>query len=121
PANEFVFRFIGESSCLSAMVDERGINFSGEPMQIPCLKDLPHGAVRLFFRPSWLCLGAPAEQCDNRIPARLKFSEFLGDIHRYHLDVGGSVLVADRRSPLESRSGDPVTLGWNSNEMVVFH
>jgi ABC-type Fe3+/spermidine/putrescine transport system ATPase subunit len=120
PANEFVFRFIGESSCLPVLVADGGITVSGQTVQAPCTASLPQGAARLFFRPSWLHLGQSAEQCDNRISARLKFSEYLGDTHRYHLDVAGSILVADRRAPLESVSGEMVTLGWNSHEMIVF-
>jgi ABC-type Fe3+/spermidine/putrescine transport system ATPase subunit len=120
PANEFVFRFIGESSCLPVQVDSRGISVSGKPVAAACAEKLPKGDVRLFFRPNWLHVGDPAEQCENRLPVRLKFVEFLGDVHRYHLDAGSSVLVADQRRPLGVAVGNMVTLGWNSSEMMVF-
>lgn len=120
PANEFVFRFIGESSCLPVQVDERGVMVDEQRIEVPCASTLPRGAVRLFFRPTWLHLGSSAEQCQNRIRARLMFSEFLGDSHRYHLEVGGSVLIADCRVPLSARHGELVPMGWNSREMVIF-
>jgi ABC-type Fe3+/spermidine/putrescine transport system ATPase subunit len=120
PASEFVFRFIGESSFLPVQVDGRGISVSGEPVAAPCAKALPQGSVRLFFRPSWLHVGDPAEQCENRLPVRVKFVEFLGNVYRYHLDAGSSVVVVDRRNPLGVPVGTTVTLGWNSSEMMVF-
>jgi ABC-type Fe3+/spermidine/putrescine transport system ATPase subunit len=120
PANEFVFRFIGESSCLLVQVDSQNVSVSGTPIAAPCQQKLPQGDVRLFFRPSWLHVGDVAERCENRLPVRLKFVEFLGDVHRYHLDAGGSVLVVDQRRPLGAAIGNMVTLGWNSSEMMVF-
>jgi ABC-type Fe3+/spermidine/putrescine transport system ATPase subunit len=120
PASEFVFRFIGESSCLPGRVDGNSILISGQPVSVPCAKALPHGDVRLFFRPSWLQLGDPAEQCENQLSVRLKFVEYLGEVYRYHLDVGNSTVVVDRRNPINVTIGDELRLGWNSHEMMVF-
>jgi ABC-type Fe3+/spermidine/putrescine transport system ATPase subunit len=120
PANEFVFRFMGESSSLPVLVTPEGISVSGVIVALPRSGTLTHGNARLFFRPAWLHLGEGALACDYRLLAKLKFTEFLGDAHRYHLDVGGSVLVVDRRTPLAAGAGDLLDLGWNNHDMAVY-
>jgi ABC-type Fe3+/spermidine/putrescine transport system ATPase subunit len=120
PSSEFVFRFIGESSSLPVQVTPQGVTLSGKVVAKPDSAKLTLGDARLCFRPGWLHLAGGAQGCDTQVSGRLKFSEFLGDVHRYHLDVDGSVLVADQRTPLNVPPGEMVQLGWNTREMMVF-
>jgi hypothetical protein len=65
-------------------------------------------------------MGAEAERCENRVTGRVTFFEYLGDVYRYHVDIGGVGLFADHAGMAPFGPGDQVLLGWSSRDMTVF-
>jgi len=113
PASEFVYTFIGESCCLR-------VNNANQPIDITLENSLPAGEARLYVRPSRLRLGPQALTLPNRLKARVKFVEFLGDTNRYHLQAGGADLFADHAGEMAMAPGATVDLGWLTADMRVF-
>jgi ABC-type Fe3+/spermidine/putrescine transport system ATPase subunit len=122
PVSEFTFRFLGESFFLPAIVEPQGgLRLDGGVhIAAPSSLSGKSGPTRIYFRPSWLKLGAAAANCDTRITGRLVLREFLGDIYRYHVKVGDSVLKADNTALLDLTPGETVTLGWAAADAVVY-
>ncbi|MDF2763153.1 MAG: cysA [Rhodospirillales bacterium] len=120
PANEFVYVFIGESCCLPLTVNGALRAPDGRPIDLSLARPLPEGAHRLYVRPKQLRIGSEAEVCENRILGRITFFEYLGDVYRYHVDVGGVGLFVDHAGMAPFGPGDQVLLGWSSRDMTVF-
>ncbi len=113
PANEFVYTFIGESCCLR-------VNSTDQPLDLTLETALPPGDARLYIRPSRLRMGAEALALPNRLKARVKFVEFLGDTNRYHLQAGAVEIFADHAGEMTLAPGSTVDLGWLTADMRVF-
>jgi ABC-type Fe3+/spermidine/putrescine transport system ATPase subunit len=112
PASEFVYTFIGESCCLRVNNAAQSLDLT---LETPLL-----GEARLYVRPSRLRLGPDAASLPNRLKARVKFVEFLGDTNRYHLQAGDADLFADHAGEMSLAPGATVDLGWLTADMRVF-
>ena len=121
PASEFVFTFIGESCCLPVSAEGSAVrDRTGMEVDLQLAQPLPGGECRVYVRPSRLRIGRDAEACANRIGAAVAFSEFLGDVWRYHLKAGAIELFCDYAGPQAFKPGERVIAGWSSEHMSVF-
>lgn len=120
-SNEFVHTFVGESSCLSVLVDSGAIRDSGGlPLDLTLADPLAEGAHRIYLRPTHIRLGSAARNMPNKLSATLSFVEFLGETRRFHLRAGTSELIADQTDMPEVGPGEPLEIGWESSVMRVF-
>jgi ABC-type Fe3+/spermidine/putrescine transport system ATPase subunit len=78
------------------------------------------GGWRLYIRPSRWRLAEPAAQAENLLSARVQLVEFLGDIHRYHLQAGALEFFADDAGARRYQPGDQVDVGWQSADMRAY-
>jgi putative spermidine/putrescine transport system ATP-binding protein len=127
PDSLFVAQFLGESNALAATVERRD---GGQ-----CVASLPGGEtivatavgacvaggkVDLVLRPEKVALGAAAQACANRFPARVVEATFLGDQLRVRLAVLGredfvlKLPNAAGQSALEP--GTTVEIGWRTED-----
>ena len=119
PANEFVYTFIGESCCLKIqMASGMVADADNSALDLHLGNNLPDGAWRLYIRPSRLQIDRA--DLDNRLRAKLDFSEFLGDLHRYHFKAGKLELFVDHQGAIPHRPGDLVDIGWRSADMMAY-
>ena len=119
PANEFVYTFIGESCCLKIqMASGMVADADNSALDLHLGNNLPDGAWRLYIRPSRLQIDRA--DLDNRLRAKLDFSEFLGDLHRYHFKAGKLELFVDHQDAIPHRPGDLVNIGWRSADMMAY-
>jgi putative spermidine/putrescine transport system ATP-binding protein len=127
PDSLFVAQFLGESNALAATVERRD---GGQ-----CVATLPGGEtivatavgacvvggkVDLVLRPEKVALGAAAQACANRFPARVVEATFLGDQLRVRLAALGredfvlKLPNAAGQSALEP--GTTVEIGWRTED-----
>ena len=119
PASEFVYTFIGESCCLKTqMASGAAADADGATIDLRLANGLADGDWRLYVRPSRLQIDRA--DLDNRLKARLDFTEFLGDVHRYHFKAGRIELFVDHQGAIAHRPGDLVDIGWRSADMVAY-
>lgn len=119
PASEFVYTFIGESCCLRAQVSAGATaDIEGTPLDLRLSEPLGEGAWRVYIRPSRLHLGRTDMQ--NGLKARLDFTEFLGDVHRYHFRTGRLELFVDHPGAVAHKPGDLVDIGWQTADMMAY-
>lgn len=119
PASEFVYTFIGESCCLRAQFAAgAAADSEGQPLDLRLSTPLGDGAWRLYIRPSRIHLGRSDMQ--NGLRARLEFTEFLGDVHRYHFKAGKLELFADHPGGIMYKPGDLVDIGWQTADMMAY-
>ncbi|MGX5720422.1 ABC transporter ATP-binding protein [Shinella zoogloeoides] len=119
PASEFVYTFIGESCCLRAQVSAgAAADSAGAPLELRLAQPLGEGAWRIYIRPSRLHLGRA--DMPNGLKARLDFTEFLGDVHRYHFKAGKLELFVDHPGAVVHKPGDAVDIGWQTADMVAY-
>ena len=121
PANEFVYKFIGESSQMP--VRAHGGAFAdmvGQPLDLHLHEALSDGYWRLYVRPSRLKLAAEAAAQPNRLQAKIQFIEFLGDVYRYHFKAGALEVFADHAGAIGHATGDVVEIGWQTADMERF-
>jgi ABC-type Fe3+/spermidine/putrescine transport system ATPase subunit len=121
PANEFVYTFIGESCCLPVRVTPEAVTDpAGERLDCTLERPLEPGDCRIYVRPSRLRLSDGRDGSPNRLRGRIHFVEFLGDIYRYHLKAGSLELFLDHMGRTGHSVGDPIEVGWRSEDMVAF-
>lgn len=121
PANEFVYNFVGESCCMAVNVDAGNItDEAGNSLDMRLETTLPDGPCRLYVRPSRLKIDLDDSGLGNRMAADIRFSEYLGDVFRYHLAAGGLEIFADHPERLAKQQGERVQLAWRSEDMRVF-
>jgi ABC-type Fe3+/spermidine/putrescine transport system ATPase subunit len=121
PTSEFVYNFIGESCCLPVRISNGAItDLGGSPVALTLGNVPAEGDVRLYVRPSRIRLGADTGTMPNRLEARVHFVEFLGDVNRYHLKAGALEMFADHGGSLGLSPGQPVTVGWQNEDLQVF-
>ncbi|OJT97852.1 MAG: hypothetical protein BGN83_19575 [Rhizobium sp. 63-7] len=119
PASEFVYTFIGESCCLKVqMASGTAADADGAAIDLRLANGLADGDWRLYVRPSRLQIDRA--DLDNRLKAKLDFTEFLGDVHRYHFKAGRIELFVDHQGAIARRPGDLVDIGWRSADMVAY-
>lgn len=119
PASEFVYTFIGESCCLRAQVSAgAAADSAGAPLELRLAQPLGEGAWRIYIRPSRLHLGRA--DMPNGLKARLDFTEFLGDVHRYHFKAGKLELFVDHPGSVVHKPGDAVDIGWQTADMMAY-
>ncbi len=119
PANEFVYTFIGESCCLRLRISGGAVaDIDGATLELRLSRRLADGAWRIYVRPSRLALGRADMQ--NCLKARLEFTEFLGDVHRYHFKAGQMELFVDHPGAVVHKSGDLIDIGWHTEDMMVY-
>jgi ABC-type Fe3+/spermidine/putrescine transport system ATPase subunit len=119
PANEFVYTFIGESCCLRAQISGGAVADSeGAALELRLSSRPSDGASRIYIRPSRLALGRADMQ--NCLRAKLDFTEFLGDVHRYHFKAGKMELFVDHPGAVAHKSGDLIDIGWQDADMMVY-
>lgn len=121
PANEFVYTFIGESCCLPVSFrDGRAQDQAGAALDLHLRQRPADGDWRLYIRPSRWRLAEAAAQAENRLSARVQLAEFLGDVHRYHLQAGTLEFFADDAGQRRYQPGDQVDVGWQSADMRAY-
>lgn len=119
PANEFVYTFIGESCCLKMqMASGAAADTDGAPLALHLADGLPDGSWRLYVRPSRLQIDRA--DLENGLRATLDFTEFLGDVHRYHFKAGKLELFVDHQGAIPHRPGDVVDIGWRTTDMMAY-
>jgi ABC-type Fe3+/spermidine/putrescine transport system ATPase subunit len=117
PASEFVYTFIGESCCMPVQFSSgAAADEAGEIIDLQMRQRPGDGAWRLYVRPSRLRLGDASKACDNRLNARIRFVEFLGEVYRYHLGAGAVELFCDCPAATGHNAGDLVPVGWDSRD-----
>lgn len=125
PSNKFVADFLGTANVLagrieqsaqgSQFVSDGGIHF---PYSAAETNDLS-----LMFRPQSLgiCHGEVAEGMIE-LKGKVLHREFLGNLIRYGVDVGGQVLMVDdphRRGIQHIRHGEQIRVALKSSEIVA--
>ena len=119
PASEFVYTFIGESCCLHTRISGgMAADSDGAALELRLASRLDDGAWRIYVRPSRVALGRADMQ--NCLKARLDFTEFLGDVHRYHFKAGKMELFVDHPGAVAHKSGDLIDIGWKTEDMMVY-
>jgi ABC-type Fe3+/spermidine/putrescine transport system ATPase subunit len=121
PASEFVFTFIGESCCLPVRKTGGAVkDRNDQAIDMTLARPLGEGDWRLYVRPSRLKIGRAAARSQNRIQGEIAFSEFLGDVWRHHVKAGALELFCDYAGEEKFRTGEPASVGWESEHMSVF-
>jgi ABC-type Fe3+/spermidine/putrescine transport system ATPase subunit len=121
PANEFVYTFIGESCCLPVTFkDGKAQDLAGAPLALHLQERPADGIWRLYIRPSRWHLAEAAAEMQNRLTARVQLVEFLGDVHRYHLQAGALEFFADDPHVRRFQIGDRIDVGWRSTDMRAY-
>lgn len=121
PADEFVFTFIGESSCLPVRIAQGAVfDGSGAPVPLKLARPLEDGEWRIHVRPFALKLGERAARAENRLTAALSFVEFLGQFHRCHLQAGDLELFVDVEGKNSLAPGDRIEVGWDDADMRAY-
>ncbi|RYE74935.1 MAG: ABC transporter ATP-binding protein, partial [Hyphomicrobiales bacterium] len=122
PADRFVAGFIGRSAFLDGEASA-GRFRSGGGLDISC-KTAATGSATLALRPERLALGAEAEACANRFPARVEHVSYLGallDIDVRLTEQDRILLqVPNRQGAAEPKPGDMITIGWAEDAGLVY-
>ncbi|WP_280823343.1 ABC transporter ATP-binding protein [Pseudaminobacter soli (ex Li et al. 2025)] len=119
PANEFVYTFIGESCCLRTQISAgAAVDSNGAPIDLRLARRLNDGAWRIYIRPSRMHLDRT--DMENGLRARLDFTEFLGDVHRYHFKAGKVELFVDHPGAVAHAAGDLIDIGWQTADMMAY-
>ncbi|CAN7479451.1 ABC transporter ATP-binding protein [Bosea sp. LjRoot90] len=123
PADRFVAGFIGRSAFLDGAMAEAGRFRSGGGLDISC-KATAAGPATLALRPERLAIGAEAESCANRFPARVEHVSYLGallDIDVRLTEQDRILLqVPNRPGAAEPKPGDMITIGWAEDAGLVY-
>lgn len=129
PANRFVANFVGTMNALPGMARRRGgrrVFDAGAlgTLPLPGHLDAAEGAAELAFRPHAVDVRA-ADGNPSRlwIGGRIHAQEFLGEFVRYHVDVAGTMVIADQphlRGVPVFETGSDVRLGIAPGEIQLF-
>jgi ABC-type Fe3+/spermidine/putrescine transport system ATPase subunit len=121
PHDEFVYTFMGESCCIALRV-AGGTILDSRNQALPLRLEHPlaEGDWRLYVRPNHIRSGSGTEGLRNRLQGHLKMVEFLGEAYRYHMEAGTVSIAFDSAARLECQPGDPLTVGWKSEDMRCF-
>ena len=121
PANAFVAGFVGRCNLLPGRIEAENLFRLDGGTLVPCGTDEAGGPAEaprlLVLRPERIVLapeGAPG------MPGRIEDVTYLGAETEYHVDLGGTRILAVRPTPQERdplrrlASGDPVALQWDA-------
>ena len=118
PADAFVAGFIGRCNLLRGRLEAPGLFRAAGGAALPCAPAAPGDAAVLALRPERVSVATAGEG----IAGRLTAVTYLGALTEYHLDLGGTKLLAVRATPADGdprRSlapGDTVTAHWDPAE-----
>ena len=123
PADRFVAGFIGRSAFLEGEIAAPGRFRSQGGLEIGCGAPAL-GLATLALRPERLAIGAEAEGCANRFPARVEHVSYLGAL----LDIDVRLTEHDRmllqlpnrQGTAEPTPGDTITIGWAEDAGLVY-
>ncbi len=121
PANAFVAGFVGRCNVLEGVAEAPGFFRLAGGALIPCGRDeteAPAGAPRLVaLRPERIAI-APGDQAPGLV-GTVRAATYLGAQIEYHLDIGGTDILAIRPTPAEDdplrrlAPGDRAGLLWD--------
>ena len=118
PADAFVAGFIGRCNLLRGALDGPGRFRARGGAALPCAPGAAPPDAVLALRPERVSVETGGEG----LPARLLAVTYLGAQTEYHLDLGGTKLLAIRATPAEDdprralAPGDAVTASWSPAE-----
>ncbi|WP_332685887.1 ABC transporter ATP-binding protein [Bosea sp. (in: a-proteobacteria)] len=123
PADRFVAGFIGRSAFLDGEIATPGRFRTRGGLEIGCNAPAS-GPATLALRPERLAIGAEAEGCTNRFPARVEHVSYLGAL----LDIDVRLTEHDRmllqlpnrQGAAEPKPGDTITIGWAEDAGLVY-
>ena len=119
PATEFVARFIGRATLLSARVIS-ALEVEVEGVRVARTGLTPGATVRLVVRPEMIDLKAPA--ADRPGNAKILARTFLGEKTDYHVALGASELqvsTTDHARTNGLEPGQPVTVSFHPEALHV--
>ena len=118
PADAFVAGFIGRCNLLRGRMEGAGLFRAQGGALLPCT---PGDGTVLALRPERITVRTSGAG----LAARLSAVTYLGALTEYHLDAGGTRLLAVRGTPAEGdplralAAGDAVTIGWDPAEARI--
>ena len=122
PADRFVAGFVGRSTSLSGKLTAPGQFETAGGLRVQCRDGVPGRAV-LMLRPERIALG-PANGMDNRLPGKVEFVSYLGDVLELlvRLSPADRVIVQlpNRGGAAAPAIGDVVEVGWHRDAGMVF-
>ena len=110
PVNRFVASFLGTANLLDGEIGEEGgerLFHAGSGIAIPVGRQSAEtGPATAMFRPQNLRIVESAAEGDGRVRlgGRIQHREFLGNLIRYAVDVGGKDVLVDDDHQLGGRS-----------------
>ncbi|MFQ5765630.1 MAG: ABC transporter ATP-binding protein [Rhodospirillales bacterium] len=129
PVNRFVAHFLGTANLLDGRVEtaDGGVRFRADDgTTIPLAGDgHAEGGAIAMFRPQSLTIreAAGAAAADGAtLKGRVQHREFLGNLIRYAVAVGESVILVDDTHQAGRRAfdvGDPVALGFDVDQVRI--
>jgi ABC-type Fe3+/spermidine/putrescine transport system ATPase subunit len=134
PETEVVARFMGDNNIIRGRVAER----NGDRLLVVGDHDVrstvvvPDSAAAAVGDEALLAVRAAAVEVaengaaaagDNSAQGEIVFVEFLGDLVKLHLEVGGERMLAkvpgDRYPALRGREGDPIRITWKEEDVQL--
>jgi putative spermidine/putrescine transport system ATP-binding protein len=120
PADRFVAGFVGRSTALAGRVTTPGEFQTAGGLTLQCRDSVP-GAAALVLRPERLSL--EAQGMDNRLPGKVEFVSYLGDVLELHVRLSPAdrvVVQLPNRGDTPPAVGDAVEVGWHRDAGMVF-
>jgi putative spermidine/putrescine transport system ATP-binding protein len=127
PANPFVAGFVGRSTTLVGRLAAPGQFETAGGLRVQCRDGVPGKAV-MMLRPERLSLvtleaGPAASGMDNRLPGRIEFISYLGDVLELHVRLSPAdrvIVQMANRGAAPPAVGDAVEVGWRRDAGMVF-
>ncbi len=120
PADRFVAGFVGRSTALAGRVTTPGEFQTAGGLTLQCRDGVPGAAAR-GLRPERLSLAA--QGMDNRLPGKVEFVSYLGDVLELHVRLSPAdrvVVQLPNRGDAPPAVGDAVEVGWHRDAGMVF-
>jgi putative spermidine/putrescine transport system ATP-binding protein len=123
PANPFVAGFVGRSTTLAGRLTAPGQFETAGGLRLQCRDGLPGKAV-MMLRPERISLVSPgASGLDNRLPGRIEFASYLGDVLELHVRLSPAdrvIVQLPNQGAVPPGIGDAVEVGWQRDAGMVF-
>ncbi|SHJ24892.1 putative spermidine/putrescine transport system ATP-binding protein [Roseomonas rosea] len=117
PADPFVAGFVGRCNLVEGELETPGGFRAASGALLPCLTaGAPAGRAILALRPEHVRIAPAADG-----PARLRAVTYLGAQTEYHVDLGGTPILAIRQTPGAEEPlrrlaiGDAVSVSWDAS------
>jgi putative spermidine/putrescine transport system ATP-binding protein len=120
PANPFVASFVGRSTTLTGRLTAPGQFETAGGLQLQCRDGVPGKAV-MMLRPERIHIGAGG--FDNRLPGKVEFISYLGDVLEMHVRLSADdrvIVQVPNRGAAPPAVGDAVEVGWERDAGMVF-